>query len=356
MLISKFSKTIWGNELMNAQSNNVTVVVMDKDKTSAAYLESILTGLQNLEMINLNFDVPMSQALEDKHPHICLFNHYADDASVLDKATLIHMQHKATLFIAMAAPGLARKQVEQWHQSFERQHLFVVDKPLHRDALISCVSDAVHECQQAMMNQQQLDYLKPMQPSMRWLEETSGMRPGEAVLSEMTVLFTDIRQSTQRIFKDDPKDFLCRLNDWLGLQTQRVYELEGSVVKYTGDGLLAIFEGGARKTLAIKCAQRILKDKGATDLPTGIGIADGLVMGGVIGADMRYQFDVVGASVHLASRFCGLALAWEAVVASSCLDHVVVASGFAKENMSVKVKGFEHRVEVSKLKEIKHEN
>ncbi|MDX8381276.1 MAG: adenylate/guanylate cyclase domain-containing protein [Ghiorsea sp.] len=341
---------------MNTQNNNVTLVVMDKDKSSATYLEFILKALQNLELINLNFELPISQALADRLPHICLFNHYADDASVLDKVTLIHMKYQSTLFIALAAPGLAHKQVEQWHQSYAHQHLTILDKPLHKDVLISCVMEAVNQCQQDMMNQQQLDYLKPMQPSMLWLEETSGMRPGEAVLSEMTVLFTDIRQSTQRIFKDDPKDFLCGLNDWLGLQTQRVYEFEGSVVKYTGDGLLAIFEGGARKTLAIKCAQRILKDKGATDLPTGIGIADGLVMGGVIGADMRYQFDVVGASVHLASRFCGLAQAWEAVVATSCLDHVVVSPDFEKENMSVKVKGFEHRVEVSKLKEIKHEN
>jgi len=341
---------------MMMQENKVTLIWMDKDQASSEYIETILSAIPHIEIIALDLNMPLTQALLGKHPHIYLFNHYADDANALDKATLIHLMHKETIFIAMTAPGLAHNQVERWHQAYEHQHLWIVDKPIHIDALKTTIHDAIYICQQAMTKQQQLDYLKPMQPSIRWLEETANMCPGDAVLSEMTVLFTDIRQSTQHIFKEDPIVFLRRLNDWLGLQTQRIYAFEGSVVKYTGDGLLAIFEGGARKTLAVKCAQRILQDKNATTFATGIGIADGLVMGGLIGADLRYQFDVTGASVHLASRLCGQAKAWEAVITAECLNHVVVSADFKQSHARVHAKGFEQDIEVIKLKERSHEN
>ena len=147
-------------------------------------------------------------------------------------------------------------------------------------------------------------------------EFLTGVRPVpeiERVLA--TVLFTDIVTSTERSAQIGDR----RWKDLLDQHDTRIRrELErhrGRLVKNTGDGILATFDGPAR---AIRCAQAI-----ATSVKSlGIEVRTGLHTGEV---ELRGE-DVTGMGVNIAARVMGVAGAGEVIVSSTVKD-LVAGSG-----------------------------
>jgi len=336
---------------MSESQEKVILWIIDQESHAAHLLAQGLQGIDGLSTHVFSEEDGMARALREKPPQICLVNHYAHRSHTFDQLALMQWLSPQTAIIVLVSPGLARQQLVVWREQHALPSLVVLDKPLIQTSLLHAVREQVSRAQEQRDLHQRMAYLNHTQPSARWLETSADMKPGDAVLAEMTVLMTDIRQSTQHIVRQEAKHFLCALNDWLSLQTKIVYAFEGSVVKFTGDGLLAIFEGSAQKLLAVKCAQQILLQQHATALDTGIGIADGLVLGGLIGSDFRYQFDVTGETVHLAARLCSKANAWEAVVERGCMQHIALLDAFSEQQHSFNLRGFSKDISTSILKE-----
>lgn len=324
--------------------------LIDQDEDSLAYLEKSLLGIGDVDVRSIAPATSLNDALNLCLPMACVINHYANNTSTLDKMSLLALASPSTTIIVLAAPGLAHQQIQAWQRQMKSAPI-IVDKPLRPDYLCQLVSELTATWRMQNTMHKRIAHLSLTQPSSRWLEKTADMKPGEAVMAEMTVLITDIRHSTQRIVAQSPQHYLSELNHWLGLQTRSVYAFEGSVIKYTGDGLLAIFEGGARQVMAMKCAQKIISDQVNTELGTGIGIADGLVMGGLLGSDLHYQFDVIGQAVHLAARLCARADSWQAVVSAPCLDRVEVGALFERQLKILNLRGFAEDVAVYMINE-----
>jgi class 3 adenylate cyclase len=128
-----------------------------------------------------------------------------------------------------------------------------------------------------------------------------GAAPTNRVLS--TVLFTDIVGSTERAAALGDEAWTTALGAHNRLIEQHVAGSRGAVVKFTGDGALATFDGPAR---AINCACAIrdaVKDLGLT-------IRAGLHTGEVEMVDG----DVHGIAVHIAARIMALAAPGEVLV------------------------------------------
>lgn len=85
-------------------------------------------------------------------------------------------------------------------------------------------------------------------------------------------------------------------------------ENKGELIKFTGDGMMATFSGFGHAYRAVRCARQ-LQGLGRAEarIKFGIGLAEGLVMCGFVGDDVRRQYDVLGANVHLAARLCSQA-------------------------------------------------
>jgi class 3 adenylate cyclase len=146
----------------------------------------------------------------------------------------------------------------------------------------------------------------------------TGERPvflSNRVLS--TVLFTDIVGSTQRAAQVGDDAWAATLASHNLVVEKHVASARGTVVKFTGDGVLATFNGPAR---AIECAcalRNALQDIGLqvrTGLHTGeIEMGDG---------------DIHGIAVHVAARIMGLAAAGEVLV-SGVMPPLVLGSRIA---------------------------
>jgi class 3 adenylate cyclase len=136
-----------------------------------------------------------------------------------------------------------------------------------------------------------------------------------ATRSLMTVAFTDIVDSTQKAADLGDAAWRQLLEKHESLARRHVERASGRVVKFTGDGMMATFEGPAR---AIEC----LHDLGARLDEAGLPIRAGVHTGEVelIGDDIG------GLGVHIAARVAAKADAREIVVSSTVRD-LVAGSG-----------------------------
>ena len=128
-----------------------------------------------------------------------------------------------------------------------------------------------------------------------------------------SVLLTDIVGSTDlaaRLGDRAWKQLLDRHDDATRAETTRH---GGRVVKTTGDGVLATFDGPGK---AIRCARAL----GEALKPTGIEIRAGLHTGEI---ELRTDGDVGGIAVHIAARIAALASADEILVSRTVTDLVV---------------------------------
>jgi len=132
-----------------------------------------------------------------------------------------------------------------------------------------------------------------------------------------TVLFTDIVGSTDRAHSLGDAKWRRLLDEHDEIVRERIARLGGTLVKTTGDGALATFEGPAkciRSTIALREAL------GAIDVEIRAGLHAGEV-------EVRGD-DVGGIAVHIAARVMGEASPGE-ILASSTVKDLVVGSGIS---------------------------
>jgi adenylate cyclase len=136
----------------------------------------------------------------------------------------------------------------------------------------------------------------------------------------ITVLFSDIRGFTSMSEQISPEQVVALLSDYLGRVTHIVFDNGGTVDKFIGDAVMAIF--GAPKShgddalRAVKTGMDMIrlaeslspdweKAIGQT-LRIGVGVNSGEAVVGSIGSEIRSDFTAIGDTVNLASRLEGL--------------------------------------------------
>lgn len=141
------------------------------------------------------------------------------------------------------------------------------------------------------------------------------IRRGEMTEVTASMLFADMRDSTRLTENMTPSEAADLFNGFFDCIVPPIEKLGGVVLKYMGDGLLAIFrdgEGGPRAAAeaALAAAEEALACLDAANgrgaflegVAAGIALHHGLVSYGNIGSGTRLDFTVVGRDVNLASR------------------------------------------------------
>jgi class 3 adenylate cyclase len=131
-----------------------------------------------------------------------------------------------------------------------------------------------------------------------------------------TVMFTDIVRSTDAASALGDEHWIARLDAHDMIVRREVESHRGKVVKMTGDGVLATFDGPGR---AIDCACSLQSELAAIGVDIRVGLHAGEI-------EVR-DGDVGGMAVHIAARICRLAGAAEILV-SPTLPGLVAGAGF----------------------------
>ncbi len=152
------------------------------------------------------------------------------------------------------------------------------------------------------------------------VEEALTLGPDHRVLEGesriVSVLLSDIRDFTAMGARMDPKDVVSFLNSYFAAMTACVKRHSGTVNKFIGDGILAIFgapvsyiENRQNAVLAaIEMVEELKEINAAYEeqlggtVQIGIGINTGEVIVGNIGSEDRIEYTVIGDTVNVASR------------------------------------------------------
>jgi adenylate cyclase len=143
---------------------------------------------------------------------------------------------------------------------------------------------------------------------------------------DCTLLFADVRGSTALAEQMSPKAFQELLGRFYRVATHRVFDNDGSVDKFVGDEVVAMFfplaSGNNHPGKAIQAAREILRETGhgapeGPWLPVGAGVHTGLAWIGALGDDTYVEMTALGDAVNVAARLASLAGAGEILVSTA---------------------------------------
>ena len=141
-----------------------------------------------------------------------------------------------------------------------------------------------------------------------------------------TMLFVDLVGSTELLDQIGPEEMVDLLNDCFTRLVDIVFDYNGTLDKYMGDGFLAVFgvpvtfsddsKRAVRSALAIRSEMRRFSEENQQNWGISIGISRGSVVAGNIGSLRRMEYTVIGPDVNLAARLCDKARSGEILVSS----------------------------------------
>lgn len=173
---------------------------------------------------------------------------------------------------------------------------------------------------------------------------------------ELAVLFSDIRGFTAFSEKRPPEAVIDMLNRYLGFQAKLVDAHGGSVDKFVGDEMVALFAGKDALERAIQCAIAIQKraneeqKRDPAPVYIGIGINYGTVVLGNMGAEDRRDYTVIGAAVNLGARLCSSAEAGKILVRKDLLELFSLQHKFHVAQVKpMNFKGFSNALDIAEI-------
>jgi adenylate cyclase len=170
---------------------------------------------------------------------------------------------------------------------------------------------------------------------------------------QVAVLFSDIRGFTSLAETMSPDEVASLLTEYFTVMVEIVFEHGGTLDKFMGDALMALWgaplsreddaDRATRAAVAMQRALRRLNDdwqrRGRPTLSAGMGISAGDVFAGNIGSERRLEYTVIGDTVNIAARLCSEAGPGEILVSESLRQSIASPPSLeALEPLSLKGK------------------
>jgi class 3 adenylate cyclase len=151
---------------------------------------------------------------------------------------------------------------------------------------------------------------------------------------QVTVVFADIAGLTALASKLAPERVLDLLNEFYRLATRLIFSFEGTVDKFTGDAVMALFGApygrgddairAVRTAMALKAEwERFTQLRPAQErLPLKVALNTGKVLAGTVGTEARLDYTAIGEPVSVASWLCTTAQPGQVLVTGKTLAAV----------------------------------
>jgi adenylate cyclase len=179
---------------------------------------------------------------------------------------------------------------------------------------------------------------------------------------EITVVFLDLRGFTAFTETADPEEVMGVLAEYHAAMGRLILEFEGTLERFTGDGIMVFFNDpvpipdpalrATRMALAMQREVALLAArwrKRGHALQMGVGIAQGFATLGGIGFPGRIDYGAIGTVTNLAARLCGEARGGEILV-SQRVWGLIEGEAAAEPAGELTLKGFARPVPAFRLR------
>jgi adenylate cyclase len=153
---------------------------------------------------------------------------------------------------------------------------------------------------------------------------------------QASVFFSDIRGFTAMSEKRSAQEIVDMLNEYFELMVEVIFKYEGTLDKFVGDEIMALFGAPVSHPddafRAVKVAVEMMHAleewnlvraaEGEEPIRVGIGINSGEVVAGYLGSSKALEYTVIGDVVNTASRLCSRAQANEIVISKNTYEAV----------------------------------
>jgi adenylate cyclase len=178
-----------------------------------------------------------------------------------------------------------------------------------------------------------------------------GHRGGAEITCSL--MFADVRGSTSLAEGMSATEFRSLMNRFYRVATRAVFDNDGSVDKFVGDEVMAMFfplaSGEEHPAKAVAAARQLLEATGHADpggpwLPMGAGVHTGRAWVGALGDEVHVELTAVGDAVNVTARLASVAAAGEILVSADAARAAGLDAGATRR--TVELKGKAEPVEV----------
>jgi adenylate cyclase len=200
--------------------------------------------------------------------------------------------------------------------------------------------------EQEIVNRERFSRLLSPNVAEKVLSGEMVIKKGGQLVESCTVFNSDIRGFTQMSDGAAPESIVEILNEYFELMVETIFKFEGTLDKFMGDGIMALWGAPAKHEddalRAVSCAieqMAVLDDfnrerlaRNAMGLEIGIGIHTGPVVAGYIGSSKALSYTVIGDTANTSARLCGVAEPGQIIVSETTLNQL--RNSFEYEEMA----------------------
>lgn len=184
-----------------------------------------------------------------------------------------------------------------------------------------------------IVNRERFSRLLSPNVAQRVMSGELEVKKGGQLVEECTVFNSDIRGFTRMSDGANPAGIVEMLNDYFELMVEVLFKHEGTLDKFMGDGIMALWGAPVAHAddalRSVECAleqmevlgrfNRARMAEGHPALAMGIGIHTGPLVAGYIGSSKALSYTVIGDTANTSARLCGVAAAGQVLVSEHTL-------------------------------------
>lgn len=333
-----------------------TVLVVDDTAVTRLLIADTL-GTSGVRVLEADSGARGTQLAKDNAVDAFLLDIRLPDMSGIELCRTIRGMERYRSVPVIFVTALDQRDILQW--AIDAGCDDFMQKPVDPVVLRKRLGNLLHKSkyltQLELMGLSLQRYVSPRTEEVARIYATTRLLPGPKQ-QEVCVLFSDARGFTEMSQSMDPEALFHMLSEHLAAQVEIVYDHGGYIDKFAGDGIMAVFDGDQMAVRGARCALDILDlsldsaaRRGSRIGRLGIGIHKGIAIVGNLGSKDHLDYTLIGSTVNLAARLCGIAN--ESVVVSQALrDAVGNAQEFAfRSQRTVSIRGFQEPAVVHDL-------
>jgi adenylate cyclase len=214
---------------------------------------------------------------------------------------------------------------------FQRKDLELVTAITNQAAMFIEINILAKKIEREIVTRERFSRLLSPNVAERVISGQLEIKKGGELVRECTVFNSDIRGFTRMSEKTEPQIIVDMLNEYFELMVETLFKYEGTLDKFMGDGIMALWGAPVAHpddpALAVQCALEQMHVLGefnrarlAADLlplSIGIGIHTGPLVAGYIGSSKALSYTVIGDTANTSARLCGIAQTGQIIVSET---------------------------------------